>query len=138
MGMQISRGVHTEVPAQSAIRAVAAGFGAGVSGSGGAEGVQSGGGAPDARPRAYAAERAAEVFGIERDGVYQGEERDPHSTGICWPAKEFRGAALLGARLLGVDGWQERGCRAPLHPGPGERRQTPRTTGDDGALSASR
>jgi hypothetical protein len=92
--MQISRGVHTEMPAEGAVCAVATGLGAGVSGFGGAEGVQSGGGASDARPRAHAAERAAEVFGIECDGVYQREERDPHRAGVCWSTKELRWAAF--------------------------------------------
>ena len=52
MGMQISCGVHTEMPAQSVVCAVAAGVGKGLSGLGRAEGKQSGGGASDARSRA--------------------------------------------------------------------------------------
>lgn len=57
---------------------------------------------------------------------------------LCRTAEELRRAAFLGAGLLGIDGRQERGCGPPVHPRAGERRPTPRTTGDDGALSASR
>src|SRR5579864_7450620 len=128
MGMQISCGVHTEMPAQDAVWATAAGLGASVSRLGRTKGMQGGGGTSDARSRAYAVKRAAEVFGIERDGVYQGQECDPHCSGVCWTAKEFRWAAFLGTWLLGVNGRQERGCRASLHPGSGKGRQTPRTT----------
>ena len=91
-----------------------------------------------ARSRAHAVERAAEVFGVQRDGVYQREERDPYCAGVCRTAKELRRPAFLGAWLLGVNGRQERGCRASVYPRPGKGRQTPRTTGTGGALSASR
>ena len=126
------------MPAQGVVCAVAAGLGHGVSGFGRAEGMQSGRGASDARSRAHAVVGAAEVFGIERDGVHQGQECDPYRAGVCWTAKELRWPAFLGAGVLGIDGRQERGCRAPIYPRPGERRSTPRTTRDDGALSASR
>src|SRR6185503_16043106 len=89
-------------------------------------------GALDARSRAYVVERAAEVFGVQRDGVYQGKKCHTHRASVCGTAKEFRWPAFLGAWLLGVNGRQERGCCAPVHPEPGKRRQTPRTTGDDG------
>src|SRR5208283_2075005 len=138
MGMQISCGVHTEISAQGAVSAVAAGVGAGVSGFGRAEGMQSGRGTFDARSRAHAVVGAAEVFGIERDGVYQGQECDPPCAGVRWQAKELRRPAFLGTWVLGIDRRQKRGCRPSIYPGTGERRPTPRTTGDDGGLSASR
>ena len=71
-------------------------------------------------------------------GVHQGEECDPHSPSVCWSASELCGPAFLGTGILGVDGGQERGRSAPVHPGPGKGGQTPRTDGDVGALSASR
>ena len=46
--------------------------------------------------------------------------------------------ARVYAGLLGVDGRQERGGCASIYPRAGEGRSTPRTTGDGGALSASR
>src|ERR1700733_15261704 len=137
MGMQISCGVYPEVPPEGPVYAVATGLGSGVSGFGRAEGMQSGGGAPDARSRAYVVVGAAKVFGGERDGVHQGEKRDPPGASVCRAAQELRGAAFLGARVLGIDGRQERGGCASVYPRAGERRPTPRTTGDDGALSAS-
>lgn len=112
-------------------------LGGGVSGFDRAEGMQSGGGAPEARSCSHVVVGAAEVVGGQRDRVHQGEKHDPPGAGVCRAAKESRGAAFLGARILSIDGRQERGGCASVHPGPGERRPTPRTTGDDGVLSAS-
>ena len=125
------------MPAEGIVSGHPAGVGDGIPQFGGAMGVQSGRGAPDARSCAHAVERATEAFGVEHDGVYQGQKRDSYRAGVCWPAKELCGAAFLGTRLLGINGRQERGCRAPVYPRLGKRRQTPRTTGTGGALSAS-
>ena len=73
MGMQVSRGVHTEVSAQDPVWGAAQGIGTGVPVVGGTEGMQSGGRAPDARSRSYDVVGAAEVLGGKRDGVHQGE-----------------------------------------------------------------
>ena len=135
--MQISCRVHTEVPEEGVVSSNSAGIGGGVPGFGGTVGMQSGRGAPDARSRAYVVVGAAEIFGVERDGIHQGQERDPYRAGICGATEELRRSAFLGAGFLGVDGGQERGCRTSVYPEPGKGRQTPRTTGDDGALSAS-
>ena len=137
MGMQIACGVHPEVPAEGVVSGHPAGVGDGIPPFGGAVGMQSGRGAFDARSCAQAVERAAEVFGVERDGVHQREERDSDRAGVCRTAKELRRPAFLGTGLLGINGRQERGCRASVYPRLGERRQTPRTTGTGGALSAS-
>ena len=126
------------MPAEGVVSPNPAGIGGGVPQFGGALGMPSGGGASDARSRTHAVERAAEVFGVQRDGVHQGQERDSSGAGVRRATKELRGAAFLGARILGIDGGQKRGGSPPLYPGAGERRQTPRTNGDGGALSASR
>src|SRR5208283_4737322 len=123
--MQISCGVHTEVPAEGAVSPNPAGIGRGVPQFGGALGMQSGGGASDARSRAYAVERAPEAFGVQRDGVYQGQERNTYRAGICWEEAKFRRPAFLGPWLLGVNGRQRRGCRASVYPRPGKGRPTP-------------
>src|SRR5271169_2751882 len=136
--MQISCGVHTEVPAEGAVSGNPAGIGGGVPQFGGAVGMQGGRGASDARSCAYALECATEVFGVQCDGVHQGEERDSYRTGLCGSAAEFRRPAFLGTRVLGIDGRQERGCRGSVYPEPGKSRQTSRTTGAGGTLSASR
>ena len=52
-------------------------------------------------------------------------------------ATEFCRPAFLGAGLLGVNGRQERDCRASGYPKPRKGRSTSRTTGTEGALSAS-
>ena len=134
--MQVSRGVHAKVQKEAALRAVAGGDGTGFPIPRGAEGVQGGGGASDAGPRAHAAVGPAEVFGVEHDGVDQRKERDPHGASVCGSAEGLRRPELLGARILGVNGGEERGGGASIQPGPGAGRQTPRTTGAQGALSA--
>ena len=122
------------MPAEGVVSGNPAGVGGGVPQFGGAVGMQSGGGASDVRSCAYAVERAAEIFGVERDGLHQGEERDSYRAGICWATAEFCRPAFLGTGLLGINGRQERGSRASVHPRPRERRQTPRTTGTGGAF----
>jgi len=136
--MQISCGVHPEMPAEGVVSSNPAGIGGSVPQFGGAVGMQSGGGASDARSRAHVVVGAAEVFGVQRDGVHQGKECDSYRAGVCGAAAKLRRPAFLGTRVLGIHGRQKRGCRAPVYPEPGKRRQTPRTTGDGGALSASR
>ena len=126
------------MPAEDVVSGNPAGVGVGVPEFGGTMGMQGGRRAFDVRSRAHAVERAAEEFGVERDGVYQGKERDTYRAGVCGTTKELCRPAFLGTGLLGIDGRQERGCRASVYPRPGKRRQTPRTTGDGGALSASR
>ena len=95
--MQISCGVHTEVPAEGVVSSNPAGIGGSVPPFGGAVGMQSGGGASDARSRAYAVVGAAEVFGVQRDGVHQGQECDSYRTGVCVAAAEFRRPAYTRA-----------------------------------------
>ncbi len=71
-------------------------------------------------------------------GYIKGKSAIHIARGYAGRRRNFAQAALLGERLLGIDGGQKRGCRASLHPGAGERRQAPRSTGANGALSASR
>jgi len=101
-------------------------------------GMSGGRGPSAARPCAHAVECAAEVLGVQRDGVHQGHERDPYCASLCRPAKKLRRPAFLGPGFLGVHGRQKRGGRPAVHPKPRKGRQTPRTTGTGGALSASR
>ena len=135
--MQISWGIHPGVATEGVVSGHPAGVGDGVPEFGGAVGMPGGRGASDARSCAHALERAAEVFGVERDGVHQGKERDSYRASVCRTAKELCRPAFLGTRLLGLNGRQKRGCRAPVYPEPGTGRQTPRTTGTGGALSAA-
>ena len=116
--------VYTEVPPEGIISGDPARIRDGVLQFGGAMGMQGGSGAYDAGSWAQVVACVAEVFGVERDGVHQGQERDSHCAGACWAATEFCRPAFLGAGLLGINGRQERGCRAPVYPRPGKRRPT--------------
>src|ERR1700679_238537 len=137
MGMQISCGVYYERPEENLVWSNPAGVGASFSGTGGAEGVRDNRRASDGRSCAYAALDSAEVFGGAGTGVPEGENGDPHSAGVCRAQRELRGAAVLGARLLGVDGGTGRSRGASLHPGTGKRRSAAGSTDADAALSGS-
>jgi hypothetical protein len=120
--MQIPCGVYPEMPTEGVVSGDPAGIGDGLPQFGGAVGMPGRRGAFDARSRAHVVERAAEVFGIERDGIHPGQECDSYRASLGRPTKEFCGPAFLGSGVLGVDGWQKRGCRASIHPRPGKRR----------------
>src|SRR5229473_3644864 len=138
MGMQISRGVYTEVSEESVVSTVAEGTRNGVSGIGQTAGERSAGGASDGRSCAYAALDTAEAFGFGGDGIRERQKRYSRCTGVCWPEAEFCGPALLGEGLLGIDSGQERSGGASIHPGAGKGRPTFGPTRATGALSASR
>jgi len=138
MGMQIPCGVHSEVSAQKDIWVIAARAWRGVPRLGSAERERSVGGAFDGRSRAHAHIDTAEVCGIAGDGIHQRQERDLHRAGSWGKKAQLRGAKLLGARVLGFNGWEKRSCGASLHPRAGKGRPTFGCTGGDGALSASR
>jgi len=104
MGMQISCGVHPEIPAQGALRVAAQAPGEFVSGVGAAQGMRDWGGALDGRSCAHAGLDSAEIFGIAGHGVYQRQECDPHRADLRRQAPQLRGAALLGEGVLGLDG----------------------------------
>jgi len=138
LGVQVSCGVYTEVPKESALWAIEARAWGGISGAGRREGKRYHRGAPDAGSCAYDDLSATEVFGGASDRVHEGQECDTYCSCVCWTKKELRWAELLGKRVLGIDGWKRRGSGTSLHPGAGEGRQTPRTNEPNGALSASK
>ena len=47
---------------------------------------------------------SAEVRGVAGGGVHQGQERDPSGAGVRGAEAQLRRAALLGARVLRLDG----------------------------------
>src|ERR1700679_2037058 len=133
--MQIPCGVHKQVPEEDPVWANPERVGAGVSGTGAAEGMRDNRGASDGRPCAHVALDSTEVFGGPGAGVSEGENGDPHCSGVCWAEAELCGAAVLGARLLGIDGGSRRSRGASLHSGTGKRRSAAGSTDADAALS---
>jgi hypothetical protein len=120
---------------KGAVWAGSPGAGAIVSGTGTAKGVRDNRGAPDDRSGAYVDLDTAEVFGGASDGVHEGQGCDPHRSSVCRAKKELCGAAVLGTRLLGVDGGQGRSRGAAVHPRPRKRRSAAGSTDADAALS---
>lgn len=105
VGMQISRGVHTEVPQEDAVRGAEKISWRGISPTGGTEGESDRGRSSGVRSRAYDDRDTAEAFGIAGSRVYQGQECDPLGAGVRGEEAQFCGAALLGKRVLRFDGW---------------------------------
>src|SRR5271163_1896243 len=120
--MQIPCGVHSEMSAEGVVSGNPAGVGDSVPQFGGAVGVPSRGGTFDAGSCAHVVECAAEAFGIECAGIHQGKKCDSYCAGVCRTTKELCRPAFLGTWLLGVNGWQERGCRTSVYPEPRKRR----------------
>ena len=65
----------------------------------------------------------AEVCGVASDWIYQRQECDSSGAGVGRAEAEFRRAALLGTRILGVHGGARRGGDSRLHPQAKGRRQ---------------
>jgi hypothetical protein len=81
------------------------------------------------RSRAHVDRDPAEVRGGPDSGVHQGEERDPFGAGVRGAQEELRGAALLSARVLRVDGRSTRGPDPRLHSEAGTNGRAPGPTG---------
>ena len=103
--MQISCGIYPEIPTKGALGFAPQAPGRTAPGVGEAQGERNRGRAPDGRPCAYADLDSAEILGIAGDGVHEGEERHPHCANLWRETPELCGAALLGAGLLGFNGW---------------------------------
>src|SRR5438093_5104324 len=100
MGVQISCGVHPEVPSKDVVQRTEAVSGGGVPAIGRAEGESNRGRAFDAGSCAHDDCDSAEVRGVASDRVYQGEEGDSLGTGLWREEAEFCGSAFLGPRVL--------------------------------------
>src|SRR5271169_5863120 len=85
--------------------------------------------APDGRSCAHADVDSAEILGIASDGVYERQECHPHCADLRREAKELCGAALLGARVLGLEGGTQRSGRPAVYPRAREGRPTSRSVG---------
>jgi hypothetical protein len=105
VGMQISRGVYSEVSAQSLVWAIAAVLGRGGAGVSAAERESRRRRAFASRPRTYAAVDSAQICGSAGGGIAEGEECNSHCPDIWRAAAEFCRRTLLGARVLCDDGW---------------------------------
>ena len=129
--MEIPCGIHTQISQEGVVWAGAARTGA-------AEGIGGDRGSLDGGSRAHVGVDCAEVFGGLSDGVCERQERDSHRAGLCGAVAELCRPAFLGSRVLGIDGGEERGGGAPIHPTAGEGRPTFGSTNADAALSGSR
>src|SRR5262245_66368937 len=81
-GLQISRGLHSEVPQEDLVRGVATPSRGNLSPACDAEGVPDRGGASDARSRAHDDLDPSQIRGLSGRGVHQGQERDPSGSGL--------------------------------------------------------
>ena len=90
-------------------------------------------GKPNRRRPSHAGSRShddlnsTEVCGLASGRVYQGQECDPFGPGLRGEKAQFRGAALLGQRVLRLDRRSRRSGDKGVHPETGTRRQPPRS-----------
>src|SRR5947209_19442195 len=94
MGVQISRGVHSQVPQEDVVRGVATASGRSVPKVGRAEGEQNRGGPSLSRSRAHVDLDPAKICGVAGDRIHQGKERDP--LGSCIRRTDSKPPALPG------------------------------------------
>src|SRR3954464_7671138 len=99
MGMQISRCVYSEVPAQSAVWAGAAVLGGGSSRVSPPEGEPNRRRTPASGSCPYAAVDSAQVCGSPGGRISEREECDAPGAYVWGTAAEFCRRALLGPRL---------------------------------------
>ena len=105
MGVQIPRGIHSKVPEKDVVRAVEAIPWRGVSQAGAAEGMPDRGRSSDVGSRAHDDCDTTEILGIAGNWIYEGQERDPSGPSVWGEATKFCWSALLGPRILCLDGW---------------------------------
>ena len=130
MGMQVSRGVHSEVSAQGDVRVDTQRTWADHARVGATERERGGGGASDGRPCSYDVDDSTEVFGIGGGGVHQGKECDSDCPKIYGSEEELCRVELLGERILRVDGGAGREAGTSVYQRAGERRSSARSTKD--------
>ena len=129
VGVQIPRGVHSEVPAEDAVRATAAASWERCSASWPQQKesrIEEGHLMPDHVHMMIC--DPAEVCGVAGGRVHQGQERDPFGAGLRGAEAQLRRAAFLGARILRVHGGARRGGDPRVHPEPGGGGQAPGST----------
>src|ERR1700745_3899829 len=102
MGVQIPRGVHSQVPQEDSLCRVAATPCGGVSQTRRAKGKQDRGRPSPTGSRAYVDFDPTQTFNGAGDRVYQGKERDTLSPCVRREEAEFRRSALLGQRILRI------------------------------------
>src|SRR5450631_2093845 len=105
MGVQIPCRVHSQMPPEDVVCAVAPPPGGGIPQTGPAEGKHDRRRAFDARSCAHDDIDPTEIRRVTGDRFHQGEKRDTPRTGLWGDPAEFRRTELLGTRVFYIDGW---------------------------------
>ena len=105
MGVQIPRGIYSEVSEKDVVRAFEAVPWRSFSQAGAVTAKPPAARASDAGSRTYDDCDTAEILGIAGDWLYQGQECDTSSASVWGEAAKFRWSALLGQRIFCLDGW---------------------------------
>ena len=104
MGLQISRGIHTEAEKETNIWSTTSALGRNVPRAGVAQGIEDSGRAHDGRPRTHVHQHSTEVRGIECSGIFERKECDPDCTEVLRATEKLHGRALLGKRVFRFNG----------------------------------
>ena len=100
MGLQVPRGLDTQVSQEIVVWPIAYPYGGNHTRTCPAKGEQSDGGASYAGPHPYAHLDSPKIRGCVSGWFYQRQKRNPYSPKFYGPTKEFRRPKLLGTRLL--------------------------------------
>src|SRR6266511_4005657 len=98
MGVQIPRGLHSEIPPQGLVRGAPEGPRNGLPRTSPSKGMSYRGGPSAARSCPYAIEYSAQACSGCQRGVSQGQECDAPCPHVSRPQSQFPGRELLGAR----------------------------------------
>ena len=122
MGVQIPCGVYPEVSKEESVSRITKTFDRSVPALGTAEREPDRRRALDVGSRAYVDCDSAEVCCIAGGGIHQRQECDSLGANIRGKKAKFYRPALLGQRLLCIDGGSGRAADTSVHPEPGSRR----------------
>src|SRR4029077_8310070 len=123
MGVQIPRGVHSQVPQEGTLWGTEAASRRCVPQAGLAEGE------PDRRRSSHVGSCShddldpTEVRGFASGRLYQGQECDPPGPDVRREEAQLRGTAFLGQRLLRLDRRSGRSGDTGVHQEPGARQE---------------
>src|SRR5262249_23178952 len=128
MGLQISCGVHSQVPQEDVVCGIEAPSRGGVPQVGLSKGKPHRGRSSDAGPCPHDDLHSTKVRGFAGGWLYQGKERNPSGPGLWGEEAQFCGAALLGQRVLRLDRRSRRSGDPGIHQKAGARGQPPGST----------
>ncbi len=130
MGMQVSRGVDTEVSEEELVRGVTEVFGINIPRARHAKRESGDRRASFARSCTRADLDTTEVCGGTGRGLFERQKCDSHRPRVHGSEEKLYGSAFLGPWVLCIDRWHGRGDDPRVHPATGAGRSSPGSDDD--------